>query len=69
MAFQSAKNFFLTSAAQDLGLGDQLRQQLDDTLAQRRKLSGNPGFLDPALGSAAMRSLGLSTVNGTTGPV
>lgn len=33
----SAKNFALSPGAQDLGLGDQLKQQLDDAEEERRK--------------------------------
>lgn len=47
----SSKNFDLSPAAQSLGLGDQLNQQLEDQLAQRRKqaqggaLAAGPGGL------------------------
>lgn len=68
--FLSMKNFSLTPAATDLGLGDQVQQQLEDELAKRKKLSSSIGMsLNPALGSTAMQSLGLSTINGTLGPV
>lgn len=33
----SAKNQMISAAASDLGLGDMLKQQLDDTMEERRK--------------------------------
>lgn len=36
-ASQSAKNFGLTPAAVDLGLGDQLKTQLDDQEEERKR--------------------------------
>jgi hypothetical protein len=35
---QSGKNFAMTPAAQDLGLGDQIKQQLDDQEEERKKM-------------------------------
>ena len=43
----SGKNFPLSPAASDLGLGDQLKQQLEDELAQRRK--GTTPVVSPAV--------------------
>lgn len=59
----SAKNFGLSSAAQDLGLGDMLGQQLIDEQAERKKrllkLGGNPaGQFGNDQSSAAMMLFG-----------
>ncbi len=51
----SAKNLSLSPAASDLGLGDQLKQQLDDEEEQRKKK-----LLQQASG---MSSLGLGTMS------
>jgi hypothetical protein len=37
MPMPAAKNFSLSSAASDLGLGDQVRQQLQDEEEERKK--------------------------------
>lgn len=49
----AAKNFSTTAAAQDLGLGDQLKQQLDDAEEERkRKLLSGTGGQGGLLGEA-----------------
>jgi hypothetical protein len=40
---QSQKNSMSSPAAQDLGLGDQLQQQLEDTMSARKKSILNIG--------------------------
>lgn len=56
------KNLSLSPAAADLGLGDQLTQQLQDQLAERRKRSlaaaQTPGSPFPG-GAAASMLLGI----------
>lgn len=46
----SQKNMMLSPAAQDLGLGDQLRQELENQLEQRRKAKQ---FAQPGMGGSA----------------
>jgi hypothetical protein len=54
----SAKNFALSPAASDLGLGDMLSQQLQDDLANRKKkalqMKGAQGDLRAALEPSVM---------------
>lgn len=48
---QSAKNLMLSPAASDLGLGDQLNQQLESELEKRKKdalKQGQMNLLSPA---------------------
>jgi len=54
----SAKNFGLSPAANDLGLGDQLSQQLQDMNDERKKKALNAGGIVPDLsgGSSTMSS-------------
>lgn len=48
----SAKNLMLSPAASDLGLGDQLNQQLEDDLEKRKKdalKAGQMSIMSPAV--------------------
>jgi len=57
----SSKNLALSPAAQDLGLGDMLKVQLDDADMERKKklLMGTQGFgLGQALSPATMQLFG-----------
>ena len=57
------KNLLNQPANSAIGLGDQLSNQLQDTLANRRKLQQNPALQSPLLGagdgSATMALLGI----------
>ena len=44
MALTSTKNQMTLAASSDLGLGDQLKSQVEDELAQRRKKLLKPGL-------------------------
>lgn len=61
----SAKNFPLSSAAEDLGLGDQLTQQLQNQVAARRQkllAAANPSATPT--GNAIMDLLGMPSLGG-----
>lgn len=58
MAQTSAKNFMLSPAAMDLGLGDQLKQQLDDQEIERKKKLAQAAQGGAGLGPATMSLFG-----------
>jgi hypothetical protein len=67
----STKNINLSSAGIDLGLGDQLQQQVEDAEAERKKKlmgTGKQGlpnlFGDNALAPAAMMLFGKGNLGG-----
>lgn len=53
----SAKNLMLSPAAADLGLGDQLQQQVADTIEERRKKLLKKTGISPMGMSAAGQDL------------
>lgn len=57
MAMPNPKNFGLTPAATDLGLGDAVKQQLEDQEAERKKKLLQLGKMDAFGGSPASMSL------------
>lgn len=59
----SAKNFPLSPAAQDLGLGDMANQQLQDQVEERRKKLIQNSQVG-AIGSGISSALGLTGVSG-----
>lgn len=59
----AGKNFSLSPAAQALGLGDQVRQQLEDDLEERKKkammaVKAGGGAANALLGPMTMGSIG-----------
>lgn len=61
----SAKNAIMSQAAADLGLGDQLRQQVEDEVQKRKKQMGDVSTVNTnALSPAALAIFG----GGTKGP-
>ena len=69
----SVKNFGLSPASEDLGLGDQLTQQLADQVAQMKKRTQIPGAAAGsgtaglATGNAVMDLLGIPSLGGYGG--